>query len=112
MMCIPSRVLSTHSHKPTVPVILMHPRGDAGSNEDYNQYKGGFKRVCKLNCRRWFVIADPGIGFSRTVEENCALLREAHSLTANTRGNLLAGYPQLIITEVISWCNSGAPGCK
>jgi dihydroneopterin aldolase/2-amino-4-hydroxy-6-hydroxymethyldihydropteridine diphosphokinase/dihydropteroate synthase len=88
----------------------MHSRGDAGSNEDYNQYKGGVQEGVQVELaekveaivggkggvRRWFVIADPGIGFSRTVGENCALLREAHSLTANTRGNLLAGYPQLI----------------
>jgi dihydroneopterin aldolase/2-amino-4-hydroxy-6-hydroxymethyldihydropteridine diphosphokinase/dihydropteroate synthase len=98
------------AHKLAVPVILMHSRGDAGSNKDYNQYKGGVQEGVQVELaekveaivrgkggvRRWFVIVDPGIGFSKTVEANCVLLREARSMTANTRGNLLAGYPQLI----------------
>ncbi|OAX34478.1 Dihydropteroate synthase [Rhizopogon vinicolor AM-OR11-026] len=101
------------AHKLAVPVILMHSRGDAGSNKDYSQYKGGAQEGVRVELgekveavvrgkggvRRWFVIVDPGIGFSKTVEANCALLREASSITANTRGNPLAGYPQLIGTS-------------
>ncbi|KAG2368918.1 Dihydropteroate synthase-like protein [Suillus spraguei] len=93
-----------------VPVILMHSRGDAGSNKDYSHYKGGVLEGVRVELgekveaiikgkggvRRWFVIVDPGIGFSKTVEANCALLREASSMTANTPMNPLAGYPQLI----------------
>ncbi|KAG1740941.1 Dihydropteroate synthase-like protein [Suillus lakei] len=98
------------ARKFAVPIILMHSRGDAGSNKDYTQYKDGVQEGVRVELgekveaiikgkggvRRWFVIVDPGIGFSKTVEANCALLREASSMTANTPMNLLAGYPQLI----------------
>ncbi|KAG2127994.1 Dihydropteroate synthase-like protein [Suillus clintonianus] len=98
------------ARKLAVPVILMHSRGDAGSNKDYSQYKGGVQEGVRAELgekveaiikgkggvRRWFVIVDPGVGFSKTVEANCVLLREASSLTANTPRNPLAGYPQLI----------------
>jgi len=98
------------AHKLAVPIILMHSRGDAGSNKDYSQYKGGVQEGVRIELgekveaivkgkggvRRWFVIVDPGIGFSKTVEANCTLLREASSMTANIHGNPLAGYPQLI----------------
>lgn len=98
------------ARKLAVPVILMHSRGDAGSNKDYSQYKGGVLEGVRVELgekveaiikgkggvRRWFVIVDPGIGFSKTVEANCALLREASSMIANTPTNTLAGYPQLI----------------
>jgi dihydroneopterin aldolase/2-amino-4-hydroxy-6-hydroxymethyldihydropteridine diphosphokinase/dihydropteroate synthase len=98
------------AHKLAVPVILMHSRGDAGSNKDSSRYKGGVQEGVRAELgakveavvrgqggvRRWFVIVDPGIGFSKTVEANCTLLREASSMTANTHGNPLVGYPQLI----------------
>ncbi|KAG2068638.1 Dihydropteroate synthase [Suillus decipiens] len=98
------------ARKLAVPVILMHSRGDAGSNKDYSHYKGGVLEGVRVELgekveaiikgkggvRRWFVIVDPGIGFSKTAEANCALLREASSITANTLMNPLAGYPQLI----------------
>ncbi|KAG1765554.1 Dihydropteroate synthase-like protein [Suillus occidentalis] len=98
------------ARKLAVPVILMHSRGDAGSNKDYGQYKGGVLEGVRVELgekveaiikgkggvRRWFVIVDPGIGFSKTVEANCALLREASSMTMNALVNPLAGYPQLI----------------
>lgn len=98
------------ARKLAVPVILMHSRGDAGSNKDYSQYKGGVLEGVRVELgekveaiikgkggvRRWFVIVDPGIGFSKTVEANCALLREASSMTVNVLVNPLAGYPQLI----------------
>lgn len=98
------------ARKLAVPVILMHSRGDAGSNKDYSQYKGGVLEGVRVELgekveaiikgkggvRRWFVIVDPGIGFSKAVEANCALLREASSMTVNVLVNPLAGYPQLI----------------
>jgi dihydroneopterin aldolase/2-amino-4-hydroxy-6-hydroxymethyldihydropteridine diphosphokinase/dihydropteroate synthase len=98
------------ARKLAVPVILMHSRGDAGSNKDYSQYKGGVLEGVRVELgekveaiikgkggvRRWFVIVDPGIGFSKTAEANCALLREASSMTVNVLVNPLAGYPQLI----------------
>jgi len=101
-----------------VPVVLMHSRGDAGSNKDYGSHEPGHKppvleaiRVelgAKVDAivkgrggvRRWLVIVDPGIGFSKTAEDNLIVLRSASSITANTcssdRRNPLEGFPQLI----------------
>ncbi|KAF9485706.1 Dihydropteroate synthase [Pholiota conissans] len=110
-----------------VPVILMHSRGDAGKNKDYSEYeyaaKDGLETVegvrvelgakvdqivlGKGGVRRWFVIADPGIGFSKTVKGNLEVLRSAKQVVAdveigNRNGskgiyrNPLTGYPQLI----------------
>lgn len=82
-----------------VPVILMHSRGDAGKNKDYGMYgyaerqQGGGavlegvrielgSKVEKIvkgkgSLRRWMVIVDPGIGFSKTLEGNLEVLRDA-----------------------------------
>ena len=49
--------------------------------------------------RRWLVIVDPGIGFSKTVEGNLVLLKRASSLTSREENNVLAGFPQLIGTS-------------
>lgn len=126
----------------SVPVILMHSRGEAGQNKDYSEYKSpsgptthavldgvrvelGQKIVDAVEegggLRRWQVIVDPGIGFSKTVEDNLELLRNASEVTkenvwpsasnrkfystmrrlpftSQTR-NVLAGYPLLIGTS-------------
>lgn len=96
-----------------VPVVLMHSRGDAGSNKDYSSFVGGVLegiqeelgyKVDKVvrgrgGVRRWLVICDPGVGFSKTVEANLAVLRQASSITHIQEGNLLAGYPMLIGTS-------------
>jgi len=106
-----------------VPVVLMHSRGPAGSNKDYSMYHcaagGGQADVLRgvqaelgdkvdavvkgrSGVRRWLVVVDPGIGFSKTVEDNLALLRHASWLTGGFVGkgpNPLAGYPQLIGTS-------------
>ncbi|CAL1709950.1 unnamed protein product [Somion occarium] len=106
-----------------VPVILMHSRGEASANKDYSAYeyaldsrgRGAFVEGVKIELggkvdaavkgkgglRRWFVIVDPGVGFSKTVEGNLEVLRNASSITgdkATTNGsrNALYGYPQLI----------------
>ncbi|KAJ7747983.1 Dihydropteroate synthase-like protein [Mycena maculata] len=105
-----------------VPVVLMHSRGDAGSNKDYDAYgyAGPGRAVVeavrielgekvdlivkgKGGIRRWFVIVDPGVGFSKTLEGNLEVLRDAASITADLqigsdkrRRNILSGYPQLI----------------
>lgn len=108
-----------------VPVILMHSRGEASANKDYSAYNYAAdargrgvvlegvrvelgKKVDavvkgKGGLRRWFVIVDPGIGFSKTVEGNLELLRESSSIVDPTKTvgeekapNPLAGYPVLI----------------
>jgi len=88
-----------------VPVILMHSRGDAGKNKDYTQYDYTLgdgdglatlegvrvelgKKVDKIvrgkgGVRRWLVIVDPGVGFSKTLEGNLEVLRNAKQVVAD-----------------------------
>lgn len=88
-----------------VPVILMHSRGDAGQNKDYGMYRyaergreGGAvlegvrvelgDKVEKIvkgkgGVRRWMVVVDPGIGFSKTPEGNLEVLRDAADVVAH-----------------------------
>lgn len=122
-----------------VPVVLMHSRADAGSNKDYSAYEYAGKDHSVVEgvrielgqkvedivkgpggLRRWLVIVDPGVGFSKTVEGNLEVLRESASVTAemlvgsglslvetswlssdygidsDQRRNPLEGYPSLI----------------
>ncbi|KAK0467000.1 Dihydropteroate synthase [Desarmillaria tabescens] len=105
-----------------VPVVLMHSRGEAGANKDYSgySYAGSSKAVVegirvelglkvddivkgKGGVRRWLVIIDPGIGFSKTVEGNLEILRDLSSVTddvyigpGSRRRNPLTGFPSLI----------------
>ncbi|KAF8062308.1 Dihydropteroate synthase-like protein [Lyophyllum atratum] len=100
-----------------VPVILMHSRGDAGKNKDYDMYGAGPGAVIRGiqeelgnkidrivtgrgGVRRWMVIVDPGVGFSKTVEGNLEILRDASDIVADvkisSKRNSLRGYPQLI----------------
>ena len=103
-----------------VPVILMHSRGEASANKDYGCYRSagedkgqGVVEGVRIELgekvdaavrgrgglRRWLVIVDPGVGFSKTVEGNLAVLKRASSLTAKGGNNVLAGFPQLIGTS-------------
>jgi dihydroneopterin aldolase/2-amino-4-hydroxy-6-hydroxymethyldihydropteridine diphosphokinase/dihydropteroate synthase len=99
-----------------VPVVLMHSRGDAGSNKNYDKYSYALDDPVlegirvelgekvdaivkgKNGLRRWFVIVDPGVGFSKTLEGNLEILRHASLITkaGEHRRNPLAGYPLLI----------------
>jgi dihydroneopterin aldolase/2-amino-4-hydroxy-6-hydroxymethyldihydropteridine diphosphokinase/dihydropteroate synthase len=88
--------MKTLAQQYCTPVILMHSRADAGKDKDYSAYayaeKTGTPAIVegvrvelgekveyimrgKGGVRRWLVIADPGIGFSKTVEDNLKLLR-------------------------------------
>jgi dihydroneopterin aldolase/2-amino-4-hydroxy-6-hydroxymethyldihydropteridine diphosphokinase/dihydropteroate synthase len=98
----------------SVPVILMHSRGDAGANKDYSHYDSVLQGVAKElgekveaivggpgGLRRWLVMVDPGVGFSKSLEGNLQVLRESASITADVRTedgdwNPLRGYPLLI----------------
>ncbi|KAJ7130130.1 Dihydropteroate synthase-like protein [Mycena epipterygia] len=105
----------------SVPVVLMHSRGDAGANKSYDAYgyAGADQSVLegirmelgskvdlivkgRGGVRRWLVIVDPGVGFSKTLDGNLQVLRDAAAITADShvgsggRRNALAGYPQLI----------------
>ncbi|KAL1948520.1 hypothetical protein VTO73DRAFT_12595 [Trametes versicolor] len=116
-----------------VPVILMHSRGPASANKDYSQYdyavdhrdgRGAVLEGVRIELgakveaaikgrggiRRWLVLVDPGLGFSKTVEGNLEVLRDAatvvgeysprlRALTAppsRPTRNPLAGYPMLL----------------
>ncbi|KAI0312716.1 Dihydropteroate synthase-like protein [Amylostereum chailletii] len=95
-----------------VPVVLMHARGDPRSNKDYSTFDSvamavaaelGEKVDAIVNgpggVRRWLIMVDPGIGFSKSVDGNLELLRGAALLTSDRVGqtmNPLRGYPQLI----------------
>lgn len=98
-----------------VPVVLMHSRGHAGLNKYYGNYTHTDAAAVlegirielgeKVNAivrgkngiRRWFVIVDPGVGFSKSREDNLEILRHASQLTDDLEmTNPLAGYPQLI----------------
>ena len=100
-----------------VPVILMHSRGDAGANKDYSRYDSVLQGVAKElgekveaivrgpgGLRRWLVMVDPGVGFSKSLEGNLQVLHESASITADVRTedgvwNPLRGYPLLIGTS-------------
>ncbi|KAF9452819.1 Dihydropteroate synthase [Macrolepiota fuliginosa MF-IS2] len=112
----------------STPVVLMHSRGDAGQHKDYLTYayaKGldtsavvegvrselgeKVERIIKGKggVRRWLVIADPGIGFSKTVEDNLELLRHGAQVVEDVKirqgengcRNPLAGFPTLVGTS-------------
>ena len=92
--------LTALARRYVTPVVLMHSRGEANINKDYTNYvyaengnndDGGGKfvegvrvelgakveKVIKEGVRRWLVIADPGIGFSKPLHGNLEILREA-----------------------------------
>lgn len=113
------------ARKRALPVILMHSRGEASANKDYSQYsyasdskgRGAVVEAVKVELgdkvdrivkgkgglRRWLVIVDPGVGFSKTVEGNLEVLRDtAAFVRPNAPGfprNPLAGFPILIGTS-------------
>lgn len=87
----------------STPVVLMHSRDDAGQNKDYTKYRAvgpqesvveairvelGEKvdRIVKGKggVRRWLVIADPGVGFSKSLEGNLETLRNMSKVTADS----------------------------
>ncbi|KAI0089414.1 Dihydropteroate synthase-like protein [Irpex rosettiformis] len=108
-----------------LPAILMHSRGEASANKGYSQYayaadgrgRGAVVEAVKVELgdkvdrivkgkgglRRWLVIVDPGVGFSKTLEGNLEVLREAsatvHQSAPGIPRNPLAGYPILIGTS-------------
>lgn len=94
------------SRQYATPVVLMHSRGDAGENKEYSAYAyakslgmsaviegvrselgGKVERIVKGKggVRRWLVIADPGIGFSKTVKDNLELLRHGAQVVENVK---------------------------
>ena len=92
---------------------MLHSRGDAGNNKDHSRHRYGFvsstvslRSWAKVEAivrgpgglRLWLVIVDPGVGFSKSVEDDARPLRGSASITADSDGawNPLRGFPQLI----------------
>ncbi|EJD51844.1 Dihydropteroate synthase [Auricularia subglabra TFB-10046 SS5] len=81
-----------------VPVILMHSRGPADQNKQYDDVVRDVRRelgdatrlAMDAGVRRWNIIADPGVGFSKTVDGNATVLRQLRWLTA-AEGPVAAG---------------------
>jgi dihydroneopterin aldolase / 2-amino-4-hydroxy-6-hydroxymethyldihydropteridine diphosphokinase / dihydropteroate synthase len=90
--------LTALARRYAAPVVLMHSRGDAKVNKDYTSYSyacnesGGdgifvegirvelgakVEKVMKEGVRRWLIIADPGVGFSKPLHGNLEVIREA-----------------------------------
>ncbi|KAF8323770.1 Dihydropteroate synthase, partial [Clavulina sp. PMI_390] len=86
-----------------VPVIMMHSRGhDASADKDYG-LDGVMNTVClelgaqvssaiQAGVRRWNIIVDPGIGFSKTVSGNLEMIQ-------GFPHNYMAGMPVLVGTS-------------
>lgn len=105
-----------------VPVILMHSRGPADKNKDYSEYASQstypehppvlegvrkelaarVNRALRAGVRRWNIILDPGIGFSKSVEANLALMANHKLLTAERRMSHIA-VAQLHLPPVLNF---------
>ncbi|KAG8893524.1 trifunctional dihydropteroate synthetase, partial [Tulasnella sp. 408] len=75
------------------PVVMMHSRGDAGEDKEYDELGGVIEgirvelgkkvqRALDAGVRRWNVMVDPGIGFSKTVEGNLTIVRRLGDITS------------------------------
>lgn len=98
-------VMKALARDKAVVVVLMHSRGEASTNKVYEN-EGGVveavlaelgEKVQKIvkgvrGLRRWLVVIDPGIGFSKSVEDNIRLLRNC----TVTNHHPLSGFPRLL----------------
>ena len=109
-----------------VPFVLMHMRGkpEEVNNPRHQVYEGddvvgGVRRELALAVRkalqagikRWNIILDPGIGFSKNVQGNLALLRNLPAATGrqSARPPLPASSPDLSNNDEDSRLLSGFP---
>lgn len=94
-----------------VPVIMMHSRGNSAENENYEPLYPGQKyeetlmetiylelgakvqRALNAGIRRWNIVLDPGIGFSKNVRGNLEILRNFAKFTAKAP---FKGFPTLV----------------
>ncbi|CAG8584868.1 11842_t:CDS:2 [Acaulospora morrowiae] len=91
--------------KANVPVCLQHMRGDSKTMADLSNYDDLISDICtellervrkaiKAGVKRWNIIIDPGIGFSKNFAQNFQILRRCHELVGE--GSPLEGFPCLI----------------
>ena len=77
-----ARVVAKHA----AGIILMHMRGTPSTMQQYTRYtdligdiitelRESVKRVSAAGVSAESIIIDPGIGFAKTVEQNCAIIR-------------------------------------
>lgn len=70
-----------------VPCILMHKRGNAVTMDKQATYRDVVKEVAeycldrtelaiRMGVPRWNIIVDPGLGFAKNTQQNCALVNE------------------------------------
>lgn len=89
-------------------ICLMHMRGDPATMANLTEYPNGLltdvsnelsarvRAAEAAGIRRWRIILDPGIGFSKTTEQNLQLLRLMSALRASPD---LYGCPWLVGTS-------------
>lgn len=86
------------------PVVMMHSRGDAGQDKDYDDLGGVIegirvelgkkvKRALDAGVRRWNVVIDPGVGFSKTVEGNLLIVRRLGDITSPSLSSSVKSTP-------------------
>lgn len=89
------------ARKTGVPIVLMHSRGEAGSNNEYagdvvdiaqRELGARVEAALQAGVKRWQIIIDPGIGFAKDAKSNWELIRR---LGEWRNGGKLAGYPVL-----------------
>ncbi|KAG8835842.1 trifunctional dihydropteroate synthetase [Serendipita sp. 399] len=92
-----------------VPVILMHSRGPADKNKDYSQHGGNISQAIQAELglrvyralmggiRRWNIVLDPGIGFSKSIKDNVELIRNHGHLARepNRNGQPMESLPSM-----------------
>jgi dihydroneopterin aldolase / 2-amino-4-hydroxy-6-hydroxymethyldihydropteridine diphosphokinase / dihydropteroate synthase len=74
-----------------VPVVMMHSRTDAGKQTSYaphgvmagvrDELGAEIKKALHHGIRRWNIVVDPGIGFSKTLDGNLELIRNLKKFT-------------------------------
>lgn len=92
----------------SVPVILMHSRGDSTSMltkeaHDYDSYGGVLPglhaelgamvhRALRAGVKRWDIVLDPGLGFAKSDADQLSMLKHLGRICEGE----LAGYPLLV----------------
>jgi len=79
-----------------VPVVMMHSRTDAGKQTSYaphgvmagvrDELGVEIKKALHDGIRRWNIVVDPGIGFSKTLDGNLELIRNLKIFTEHDTG--------------------------
>jgi dihydroneopterin aldolase / 2-amino-4-hydroxy-6-hydroxymethyldihydropteridine diphosphokinase / dihydropteroate synthase len=99
----------------SLPVCLMHMRGDSKSMMSLTAYEGGdvvgdirktlrqaVDNAIRAGVKRWNIILDPGLGFAKTSEQSYEVIRKLpqmfHSVGNSLQhdSNDLIGFPSLV----------------